>query len=85
MNLQPFHPTLQKAIDEGIRYLNDQGAVFNPDELREPFTFDGVSYGTSRESHCVIQTLKGRRTQKYGHLTIWRSSNGQYEVNAYIL
>ncbi len=85
MKIQPFHSTLQKAIDEGIRYLAERGANFNSDQLREPFTFDGVKYGQTKEAHCEIESFKGKNTHAFAHLTIWRSNSGQYEVNSYIL
>lgn len=86
MKLQPYHDTLQKAIDEGILYLiKGYDAVFDSDNLREPFTFDGVKYGESKESHSPIVSLKGKNTKKYAHLTIYRTTSGRYEVNVYVL
>lgn len=83
--LQPYHETLGQAITAGVNYLHNQGAEFDEAELREPFTFDGVKYGQTKNSHVQLATYKGKPTKKFGHLTIWRDETGRYEVNVYVL
>lgn len=85
MKLEPYHQTLQTALDAGIKYLQSQGVVFEEETIRDRFTFDGINYGQYKDGDAAISALKGKATKKWAHLTIWRRESGTYEVNAYIL
>jgi hypothetical protein len=81
-----YHETLSSAVSAGFDYLTSNRAEFNP-ELRfdNPFTFDGIGYGCSKEAHFELASYKGKPTRKFGHVTVWRNESGRYEVNAYVL
>jgi hypothetical protein len=44
-----------------------------------------LSYGDKRNFDFEIRTLKGKPTRKYFHVNIWRSTEGRYELNTYVL
>jgi hypothetical protein len=83
--LTPFHETLCNALEAGIKYLKDQGAEFNEETMRERYQYDGINYGQYKDADVEIDLMKGKKTKKWAHLTIWRRESGTYEVNAYIL
>jgi len=82
----PFVETLGAALDAINEYLHENDVVL-VDEIGwlDPFTFSGISYETFKEAHGEIATIKGAKTKKYAHATIWRMSSGRYEWNVYIL
>lgn len=45
----------------------------------------GVNYGETVSANFEIDTLKGKSTRKYFHVSIYRMENGKYEVTSYIL
>ena len=84
--LQPFHQTLGSAVSAAFDYLSARRAEFDPElRLDNPFTFGGVAYGTSKDAHFELTSFKGKPTRKFGHINVWRSETGLYEVNAYVL
>jgi hypothetical protein len=84
--LQPFHETLGAAVSAAFDYLEARRAAFDPAlRLDNPFTFGGVAYGTSKDAHFELVSFKGKPTRKFGHINVWRSETGRYEVNAYVL
>jgi hypothetical protein len=86
MNLQPFHETLGAAVSAAFDYLESRRAEFDLAlRLDNPFTFGGVPYGTNKDAHFELTSFKGKPTRKFGHINVWRSETGRYEVNAYVL
>jgi len=78
------HETLYKAVEAGISELKKSQAVFKEATIQERFS-DGMVYGETKEAHAEIETLKGKSTKKWVHVTIYRHETGRYEVNSYIL
>jgi hypothetical protein len=86
MNLPPFHETLGSAVSAAFDYLSARRAEFDPAfRLDNPFTFGGVAYGSQKDAHFPLLSYKGKATRKFGHINVWRSETGRYEVNAYVL
>lgn len=79
-----FHQTLLSAIMAVEKNLNDRQIV-SAENWQESFSFGGVPYGTNKEVHFEIASIKGKATKKFGHVTIWRMDSGNYEVNFYLL
>ncbi len=76
--------TLSEALDGIEKHLEKEQIVLDSD-LREPFMYGGISYNTHREAHYPIQTIKGRKTKKYFHVTLTRMDSGTYEPVFYTL
>jgi hypothetical protein len=86
MHLPPFHETLGSAVSAAFDYLSARRAEFDPAfRLDNPFTFGGVAYGSQKDAHFPLLSYKGKATRKFGHINVWRSETGRYEVNAYVL
>lgn len=47
--------------------------------------WDHINYGSKDERHYEIVSLKGKKTNKYLHVYIYRFETGRYELNFYIL
>lgn len=76
--------TLSEALDGIEKHLEENKIVLDAD-LREPFMYGGIPYGTHREGHYPIQTIKGKATKKYFHVTLTRMDSGTYEPVFYVL
>ncbi len=82
--LPSYHETLHAALAALTSHLIANGIeADNADDVTSPYQFDGIPYGTSKESHFEIKFIKGKATRKWGHVTIWRSDKGRYEINYY--
>lgn len=79
-----FKETLTAAIESIIEYAEDRGAEVDIDQVWEELSRP-MPYGTETHKHFEIAALKGKRTKKYFHASIWRTERGRYEVNCYIL
>lgn len=83
-----YHETLGAAQDAAIAYFQALGAVFNPDVLTDSLfrAFSGgVSYGNTVSGSIEIESLKGNKTKKWAHLSLYRMDCGKYELTAYML
>lgn len=80
-----YHETLSSAVQAGIDRLKQDGASFVEQTIWDRYTFDGLKYGENKEAHAEIETLKGKKTSKWVHVTVWRHETGRYEVNSYVL
>ena len=85
MNLSPWHNTLSQALDVGIAEIKARAEFKNEQDIRDPFVFDGIKYGCTKEGHAELATYKGKSTKKFAHITIYRAETGRYEVTAYCL
>lgn len=86
MKLQPFHQSLHGALAALAEHLAHRQIVLTEENsLESPYHFDGVPYGTHKSANAQIASIKGKPTKKWGHVTIWRETNGRYEINFYIL
>ena len=82
----PLFETLAAALDSAFAEFKAKGAVLVDEQnMRDKFAIGGLSYGETKEAHGEIAALKGRKTKKYAHLTIYRKESGRYEVVAYVL
>lgn len=82
-----FHETLSQALNEAIAELTSRGCVFTDEQLhlRDPFVHGGMAYGDTKRAYGELATLKGKKTFKYAHVTIYRAETGRYEQTNYIL
>lgn len=79
-----FFETLYSALDSVRIDAEKRQIVFNNEAAFERFS-SGMVYGETRESHCEIESIKGKKTAKWLHITVWRHETGRYEVNHYVL
>lgn len=91
-----YFDTLAEVIDSAIAAFEDRGVTLDfgseaanelwPQHLRNAACDAGhLGYGSDRRHDFPIASLKGQRTRKYAHINIWRSTEGRYELNTYIL
>ena len=74
-------------IDSGVKDGNP-GAAMRTEiyfHILSPFNNGGLAYGTTKKAHYELESLKGKKTKKYFHVTIFRKENGRYEMTCYIL
>ena len=76
--------TLSEALDGIEKHLEEKQIILGSD-LREPFMYGGIPYGTHKEAHYPILTIKGKATRKYFHVTLTRMDSGTYEPVFYAL
>lgn len=84
MDYPIYHETLSAAIDAAEYRAQISGAVIG-DSLREAFATGGVPYGTTRSESVAIESLKGKKTRKSFHVSLYRMRSGRYELTCYIL
>lgn len=80
-----YHETLGQAIEQGHKNFENSGAVLVDHQEDTKFVYGGLAYGETKEAHYEIATLKGKKTKKYAHMTIYRMESGRYELTTYIL
>ena len=84
--MQIYHETLSSAVNESLAEIALRGAVLrDAEQITGVFEFGGLAYGQSKEAHAEIETLKGKRTHKFAHASIYRMESGRYELTVYIL
>jgi hypothetical protein len=84
--LPAYHVALNPALTALSNHLLEREIVLKEEgSLESPYHFDGIPYGTHKSAHAEILTIKGKTTRKWGHVTIWRETNGRYEINFYVL
>lgn len=76
--------TLHEALTGIQKYLDEKQIVLDG-ELAEPFQYGGITYGTHKEGHYPILTIKGKPTKKYFHVILTRMDSGTYEPVFYAL
>ena len=83
-----YKETLWEALEVAMGQFAEAGAVFQEEPFRE-FNYGGVKYGEVKSVSQEIVTLKGKKTKKFAHITIFREGRGtaagMYEATAYIL
>ncbi len=85
MNTSPFQETLSACLTNAANQFEDSGVVFTQPEIFKAFQYGGMGYKETKTASEEIETIKGKKTKKMAHLTIWRDETGRYEWNAYIL
>lgn len=85
LDLPIYHETLASALQTAELYAIGKKAIISRPALREEFATGGVPYGTTREGHVEIEFLKGKKTKKHFHVSIYRMDSGRYELTCYIL
>jgi hypothetical protein len=84
--LPAYHAALNPALTALSNHLLEREIVLKEEgSLESPYHFDGIPYGTHKSANAEILTIKGKPTRKWGHVTIWRETNGRYEINFYVL
>jgi len=88
MKLENFHETLSSALNNALAYHAAEGVKMSEAEeynLREKFAFDGVKYEQTKQASGPIESIKGKATKKWLHISIYRMSSGRYELTTYCL
>ena len=82
-----FTETLGQAMAAIENDLAQRQVILGPGEgdWLNAFSYGGLAYGTDREVHAEIATIKGKKTWKFAHAHIWRSESGRYEWLVYLL
>ena len=80
-----YHETLSSALSDFAEQVTRQGGVFSETEEEMFFHVSPISYSQTRELHYALATLKGKKTKKHAHCSIYRCENGRYELTVYIL
>lgn len=57
----------------------------DPHGIREPFLYDGIPYGQTKQADYKLMAYKNQKTRKYMHVVIYRTEQGRYELNVYTL
>ena len=85
--VSPYTETLGHALAAIKDELVNRGVILSEGcaDWLDVFTFGGLAYGTSKEAHAAIFTIKDKPTKKWAHATIWRHETGRYEWNLYVL
>lgn len=80
------HSQLAFALNEiSLNLLKREIVLKDKDAIVSRFEFDGVPYGTTKEAHAEIETIKGKSTKKWFHVSIYRLESGRYELTIYVL
>lgn len=83
-----YFETLGAAIFAFAEYVREQFGEFereNPEgEIAAAFN-GGVSYGQTVSRSFELASLKGKKTKKWAHITLYRMESGRYELTNYIL
>lgn len=66
------------------RAVIDNGDVVSGD-WRTDLAAEALVYGQTRRFDFRLLSLKGRATRKCFHVTIYRTTEGRYELNTYVL
>jgi hypothetical protein len=86
MKYATHHETLGKAVQCVVDTLNSNEVMLaEPERISQPFEFDGIPYGQTKQAHAEIATIKGKKTRKFAHVSIYRMDSGTYELTLYIL
>jgi hypothetical protein len=70
------------VLDFGSACRNVLGGVHMRYEIADK---GHMAYGSHNNFDFAIATRGGRPTKKYFHVNIWRSTEGRYELNTYVL
>lgn len=78
---------IQPALDDrGVDLVSSGPACPEDDHWTAEIGRAGpLSYGDKRNFDFEIRALNGKPTRKYFHINIWRSTEGRYELNTYVL
>ena len=79
-----YFETLSEALEAHITSIQKEGGVFveNPEDMY--MFISPVGYGQTVQDHRELATLKGKKTKKYAHFSIYRMETGRYELTSYI-
>jgi hypothetical protein len=89
-----FFGTLSETVDAVQLHIDDYrlelvfGTVNTPaeDHWTQQLSQKGpVAYGQAIRADFEILTRKGKSTRAWFHINIYRSENGTYELNCYVL
>jgi hypothetical protein len=85
-----YFETFSDAVDAAqARMTEDKVELVNtpPDEhwAQQIFQTGPLNYENDRSFNFEIATFKGKPTRKWFHINFYRTSNGRYELNTYVL
>lgn len=86
-SLPAYHATLTDALNavELHMTLREIVPICSYDrQWHDSLCNGGVAYASNKDANFPI-TIKGKETKKWGHVNVWRSETGRYEVNFYVL
>lgn len=83
-----YFETLGAAVFAFVENVKAQFGEFereNPEaEIAMAFN-GGVSYGQTVSKSFELVSLKGKKTKKWAHISLYRMESGRYELTNYIL
>lgn len=83
----PYTETLGQALEAIRAEMEAKRAVVAPinADWLETFSMGGLAYNQTKEAHAELESLKGKKTWKFAHATIYRLDSGRYEWLVYFL
>jgi hypothetical protein len=78
-NSQTYFETQSSALQYVEDQLKSKFLIAYPDRIWS----EHVNYGTSVSYHLPLNTLEGKPTRRFVHITLYRMDSGRYELNYY--
>jgi len=82
-NQSVYFETLGAAFESFLEYVKAAGGELVETDFTLAFV-GGVSYGQTRSEHYELASLKGKKTRKFAHVTLYRLESGRYELTNYL-
>lgn len=84
MSKSPFYDRLDQVIDAVKADLSENDATFKQASSLELMN-GPIAYGETHVWHFILETLKGKNTRKYLHVSVYRTESGRYELTHYYM
>jgi hypothetical protein len=75
--------TYFKTQSSALQYVEDQLSKKFQIAYPENIWTEHVHYGTSVSYHLPLNTLEGKPTRRWVHITLYRMDSGNYELTFY--
>lgn len=79
-----YFDTLASALEAHIQNIISQGGIFSEDPSEMYIFAPPVSYGHTWQDSRELASLKGKKTRKWAHSSIYRMDSGRYELTSYL-
>lgn len=83
MKYETYHETLSSVFEEFKSALIANGIEVK--DFSDLENANGLSYGQNARFNFPIHKKKGKGTNAWAHLSVFRMDSGRYEMTAYIL
>lgn len=80
-----YYETLASAVTAAQEDAQARAAVFTRPTDLWALAQDHLGYGETRSVNVELDTLKGKPTKKWFHVSIYRMDSGRYELTTYVL